>query len=236
MKSFATLALLAAAGSVSAHTIFQEMFFNGVSQGNHNCMRLPSYDGPITDVTSSSMSCNGSPNALDTVSPNVCSVAAGSQVTLRWSHTLTSSSSDVIDASHKGPIMVYMAKVSNAASSAAPTSGWFKIYESGLSGGVWAVDTLIKNGGKLTVTIPSCIPAGDYLFRGELIALHAASSYPGAQLYMECGQIRVTGGGSKTPSTVSIPGAYKSSDPGITYNLYSGQTTYTIPGPRPFTC
>lgn len=31
----------------------------------------------------------------------------------------------------------------------------------------------------LTVTIPSCIAPGDYLFRGELmIALHAASSYP----------------------------------------------------------
>ena len=65
---------------------------NGVSQGSHNCMRLPSYDGPITDVTSSSMSCNGSPNALDTVSPNVCSVPAGAKVTLRWSHTLTSGS------------------------------------------------------------------------------------------------------------------------------------------------
>ncbi|KAG9100441.1 hypothetical protein FS749_015308 [Ceratobasidium sp. UAMH 11750] len=182
MKSFAALALFAAAGCASAHTIFQEIFVNGVSQGNHNCMRLPSYDGPITDVTSSSMSCNGSPNTLDTVSSNVCSVPAGAQVTLRWAHTLTSTGSDVIDASHKGPLMVYMAKVSNAATSAPPTSGWFKIYEAGLSGGVWAVDTLIKNQGKLTVTIPSCIPAGDYLFRGELIALHAASSYPGAQL------------------------------------------------------
>ncbi|KAG8702132.1 hypothetical protein FRC09_004930, partial [Ceratobasidium sp. 395] len=138
MKSFAAVALLAAAGCASAHTIFQEMSFNGVSQGSHNCMRLPSYDGPIMDVTSSSMSCNGSPNALDTVSPNVCSVAAGSKVTLRWSHTLTSGSNDVIDASHKGPLMVYMAKVSNAATSAPPTSGWFKIYEAGLSGGVWA--------------------------------------------------------------------------------------------------
>ncbi|KAJ1303822.1 hypothetical protein OPQ81_008244 [Rhizoctonia solani] len=236
MKFATTAALFAVAGCASAHTIFQEIFVNGVSQGNHNCMRLPSYDGPITDVTSSSMSCNGSPNTLDTVSPNVCSVPAGSQVTLRWGHTLTSGSSDVIDASHKGPIMVYMAKVSNAATSPAPTSGWFKIYEAGLSNGKWAVDDLIANGGKLTVTIPSCIPAGDYLFRGELIALHAASSYPGAQLYMECAQIRVTGGGSKSPATVSIPGAYKSSDPGITYNLYNGQTTYTIPGPRPFTC
>lgn len=55
-------------------------------------MRLPSYDGPIMDVTSASMSCNGSPNALDTVSSNVCTVPAGAKVTLRWSHTLTSGS------------------------------------------------------------------------------------------------------------------------------------------------
>ena len=52
------------------------------------------------------MTCNGSPNTLDTVSTAVCSIAAGSQITLRWGHTLTSGSDDVIDASHKGPVMV----------------------------------------------------------------------------------------------------------------------------------
>lgn len=72
------------------------------------------------------MTCNGSPNALDTVSTNVCSIAAGSKITLRWGHTLTSGAEDVIDASHKGPVIVYMAKVSNAATGAPPTSGWFK--------------------------------------------------------------------------------------------------------------
>jgi cellulase len=54
---------------------------------------------------------------------------------------------------------------------------------------------------------------------------------------MECAQINVTGGGSKSPSpTVSFPGAYKSSDPGITVNIYSGLKSYTIPGPKVFTC
>ncbi|KAH7098074.1 glycoside hydrolase [Auriculariales sp. MPI-PUGE-AT-0066] len=207
-------AFVLAVASASAHTILDELYApNGTSYGLHNCLRLPSYDGPITDVTSSSMT-----------------------ITLRWGHTLDSGPTDVIDSSHKGPVMVYMAKISNAATGTPPTSGWFKIYQAGLSNGVWAVDTLIANGGKLTVTIPSCIAAGQYLIRGEIIALHAASSYPGAQLYMECGNLNVTGGGSKSPSTVSIPGAYASSNPGITYNLYSGQTTYTIPGPSVFTC
>lgn len=62
---------------------------------------------------------------------------------------------------------------------------WFKIQEDGLSGGVWAVDTLYKEKtGVWPITIPSNIPDGDYLLRGEIIALHSASSYPGAQFYM----------------------------------------------------
>ncbi|KDQ08553.1 glycoside hydrolase family 61 protein [Botryobasidium botryosum FD-172 SS1] len=223
------------ATSASAHTIITELYVNGASQGLHNCLRLPSYDGPITDVNSGDLTCNGGPNPLNTVSKNACTVAAGSQVSVRWAHTLTSGSNDVIDASHKGPVMFYLAKVSNAVTSTPPTSGWFKIYEDGFNGSQWAVDKLIANGGKVSFTIPSCIPAGDYLLRGEL-ALHSAGSYPGAQFYMECAQIKITGGGSKSPTTVNIPGAYKGSDPGVTFNLYAGAKTYTIPGPRPFTC
>jgi hypothetical protein len=95
---------------------------------------------------------------------------------------------------------------------------------------------------------PSCVPfllhtnldqakTARYLLRAEIIALHAASSYPGAQLYMECAQIAVTGGGSGNPATVSFPGAYKGTDPGIKFQLYwPVPTSYAIPGPRPFVC
>ena len=62
-------------------------------------------------------------------------------------------------------------------------------------------------------------------------ALHAAETYPGAQFYMECAQLNIQGGsGSKTPSTVAFPGAYKGSDPGITINIYQPLSNYTIPG------
>lgn len=65
------------------------------------------------------------------------------------------------------------------------TGGWFKIASDGLgSDGKWGVDRLIANGGVQTITIPQCIAPGQYLLRGELIALHAASSSGGAQLYM----------------------------------------------------
>ena len=47
------------------------------------------------------------------------------------------------------------------------------------------------------------------------IALHSASSANGAQLYISCGQINVTGGGSANPSKVSFPGAYKNTDAGL---------------------
>ncbi|EXF76862.1 glycosyl hydrolase family 61 [Colletotrichum fioriniae PJ7] len=70
----------------------------------------------------------------------------------------------------------------------------------------------------------------------KIIALHAAYSYPGAQFYPGCHQLQVTGSGTKTAtSLVAIPGAYKSTDPGITYDAYKAQT-YTIPGPAVFTC
>lgn len=73
-------------------------------------------------------------------------------------------------------------------------------------------------------TIPACIKPGYYLVRHELIALHSAFSYPGAQFYPGCHQLKVTGSGSTTPSSlVAFPGAYAASDPGVTYNSYEGE-------------
>ena len=109
------------------------------------------------------------------------------------------------------------AKVDNALQTDVTGLKWFKIYHDGLNtaNGEWAVDKLIKNKGKVNFKLPSCIAPGQYLLRVELIALHSAGNYPGAQFYMECAQINVTGGsGSKTPATVSFPGAYHGTDPG----------------------
>jgi hypothetical protein len=79
----------------------------------------------------------------------------------------------------------------------------------------WGVTRMYKNGGKYSFKIPTCIQSGQYLLRAELIALHGAGSYPGAQLYMECAQLNISGGGHAQPPTVSFPGAYKPTDPGI---------------------
>ncbi|KAF3912831.1 Endoglucanase-4 [Arthrobotrys entomopaga] len=241
MKGFLSVAATAALSSlVASHSIFAEFEVNGVSAGKQNGLRLPTYDGPITDVTSSDVACNGGPNPLVIFSPNVVNVPAGAEITARWIQTLDTDwrTGLIIDPSHKGPIMVYLNKVSNAATAPIPSSGWFKIWEEGYnpSTGQWAVDRLIADRG-YKFKIPTCIAPGNYLMRVELIALHAASSYPGAQLYMECAQINVTGGsGSISPATVNFPGAYSGTDPGIKFNLYTTPISYTIPGPRPITC
>ncbi|CAE6530259.1 unnamed protein product [Rhizoctonia solani] len=238
----ASLALFSV--QAAAHTIFQELYVNGVSAGHLKGIRYPNYDGPITDVTSNDVICNGGPNPLVTpYDKTVISVPAGATITHEWHHTLTSAGTGDIDdpiaAGHLGPVMaVYLAKVPDATQETVTGLQWFKIAEDGLdSNGEWAVTRLYNNGGKASAVIPKCIPSGNYFLRAEIIALHAAGSYPGAQLYMECAQINVTGGGSASPATVSFPGAYSPTDPGITINIYYPPVTnYTIPGPRPFTC
>ena len=107
--------------------------------------------------------------------------------------------------------MAYMKKVSDATSDSGVGDGWFKVSEDGydVSTETWAVTKLIAAGGTQSIPIPACIEDGQYLLRGEVLALHSASSAGQAQFYMECAQINVTGGsGAKSPATVSIPGTY----------------------------
>ncbi|KAF1994841.1 lytic polysaccharide monooxygenase [Amniculicola lignicola CBS 123094] len=236
-----TCSLLTAA---SAHTIFTQLWVNGVAQGHTKGIRVPTYDGPITDVTSENVICNGGGiNALRTPLPkDIINVKAGDKLTAEWHHTLESKpetdKSDPIDPGHLGPIMVYLAKVDDALTTKLTGLKWFKIYEDGMdANGEWAVTRLYNKKGLVDFPLPPCIQSGQYLLRAELIALHGAGSYPGAQLYMECAQINVTGGGSASPATVSFPGAYKGADPGIKFQLYWPKpTSYKIPGPPVFTC
>jgi hypothetical protein len=60
----------------------------------------------------------------------------------------------------------------------------FKIQEDGYNSGNWGTSKVITNGGLQSITIPKCIPNGQYLLRAEMIALHSASSAGGAQLYV----------------------------------------------------
>ncbi|KKK23691.1 endoglucanase [Aspergillus rambellii] len=229
MKStFGILALAATAKLVSAHATVFAVWINDVDQGLGNSasgyIRSPPNNSPITDVTSTDMTCNVNGNVA---TAKTLSVAAGDKITFEWHHNSRDSSDDIIASSHLGPVMVYMAPTEKGSAG----SGWVKIAEDGYSSGTWAVDTLIKNRGKHSITVPD-VPAGDYLFRPEIIALHEGNRQGGAQFYMECVQVKVTSDGSKTlPAGVSLPGAYSATDPGILFDLYNSFSSYTIPGP-----
>ncbi|KAF3902465.1 Endoglucanase-4 [Orbilia brochopaga] len=245
MVAFSKLAaVIILAGSASAHTIFQQLWVNGVAAGHNVGIRVPTYNGPITDVSTNDIICNGGPNPLATPLPtNIINVPSGATLTMEWHHGGSgpdpNDASDPVDPSHKGPIMVYLAKVDNALTTTVTGLKWFKIYEDGLdvASNTWAVDKFYAAKGFVDFKVPTCIAPGNYLLRGELIALHGASSYPGAQFYLSCAQINIVGGGSTSPPTVNFPGAYSGSDPGVLVNIYYPPlSTYVIPGPRPFTC
>jgi len=138
-----------------------------------------------------------------------------------------------IGGNHDGPVIIYMAKVADAATAVGSSVGWFKVAQSGLiSTDYWGTDQINANCGKYTFTVPKDIASGDYLIRAEVIALHVAGSVGGAQFYMSCFETTITGGGSASPATVKFPGAYSATDPGILYDLYANPPKpYTVPGP-----
>jgi hypothetical protein len=125
-----------------------------------------------------------------------------------------------------------MTKVSSAATADGSTP-WFQVAELGPSFSSGAIGFPSQDRDSFTFTIPKSLPSGDYLLRAENIAIHAASSANGAQFYISCAQITVTGGGSGTPGpTISLPGGYKATDPGLLINIYHPiPTSYKYPGP-----
>ncbi|OTB01907.1 glycoside hydrolase family 61 protein [Hypoxylon sp. CI-4A] len=240
---FSSIGATAVLASVaSGHTIFCQLKTSEQIYPVSHAIRTPSYDGvgnPIQRINVSNMACNGPPNPT-TPSSKIIDVKAGETVSAIWRHTLQSN--DVMDPGHKGPVMAYLKKVSDATKDSGVGDGWFKIQEEGYgSGGKWGTDTVINNGGNQVIQIPECIEDGQYLLRAEMVALHGARSVNGAQLYMECAQINVTGGkATKKPTTASIPGIYKSNDPGLLIDIYGKppgtSNPYKIPGPAVFTC
>ncbi|KAH7087275.1 glycoside hydrolase [Auriculariales sp. MPI-PUGE-AT-0066] len=209
---------------VTAHYTFPGFINNGAVSADFVNVRMTNNHyshGPVQDVSSIDIRCYTSENLQNATT---ATVTAGSTVGFRIDPGVQ----------HPGPFMVYMAKApSTAASFDGSGTVWFKIYQIAPtfnSGAIaWPTDGLTQ----ITFPIPKSLPSGDYLIRGEHIALHGASSSGGAQFYLGCAQVTVTGGGSGNPSPkVAFPGAYKSTDPGILFQLYwPVPTSYTMPGP-----
>ncbi|OCL05159.1 lytic polysaccharide monooxygenase [Glonium stellatum] len=239
--------LLAISAISRAHTIAQRVSVNGNDNGQLVGIRSPSSDYPIMNVNDANIACNT--GIHQPVSSKVIDIPAGAKVGVMWGHVIggpqvANDPDNPIAKSHKGPVIFYMAKVNDAAASGTSSLQWFKVSQDGLdSSGKWGVDRMIANNGWTYFTMPSCVASGQYLLRAEIIALHSASHQGQAQFYMACAQINVTGGGSKAGTTVSFPGAYSATDPGILINIYDtagnptgGGKPYTVPGPAVMTC
>ncbi|KAG8892569.1 hypothetical protein FRC01_014087, partial [Tulasnella sp. 417] len=218
MKLTSTIAALAGLiATANAHATFQ-YFWPDDTTSTNTCVRAPPSNSPVGTMDAT-MSCNVNG---DTGVASKCTVAAGSTVSVEMhqqpgDRTCTT---EAIGGNHDGPVIIYLAKVGDSSTAAGSTASWFKIWQNGLITAdattqtyYWATDAMNDNCGKVTFTLPSDIPPGDYLLRAEVIALHVAFSSGGAQHYMSCYQLTITGGGSSSPAGVAFPGAYSLTDP-----------------------
>ncbi|ORY61448.1 glycoside hydrolase family 61 protein [Pseudomassariella vexata] len=238
------LTALAFGLSAEAHCIIQKVTVNGADQGSLVGLRAPNDNNPVYDVSSSDIICQ----KQGSTSNKLINVAAGDKLGFWAQHVIGGAqfqgdADNPIAKSHKGPITVWLAKVDDAVSASKTGQKWFKVWEDTFNTGTkqWGVDNMIAQNGWINFQLPSCIASGQYLMRVEILALHSAKSPMGAQFYISCAQLQVTGSGSFSPSsTVSFPGAYQPNDPSIVINIYgltgqpdNGGKAYNAPGNVP---
>ncbi|KAJ7598794.1 glycoside hydrolase family 61 protein [Mycena floridula] len=227
LKSVALVVLSACLAT--GHYTFPSLIVNGVTTPAWtNVRQTNNYNSQApVNVTSADFRCYDSATSG---TAQTISVAAGSQLGIVCDQTIY----------HPGVINVYMAKApsGNVSTFAGDGAVWFKVYQiTAVTNGGTSITFPAQNIPSVSFKIPSSLPSGQYLVRMEAIALHAASTFQGAQFYISCGQVQVTGGGSGTPGPlVSIPGVYTGREPGIMLNIYFPiPATYTQPGPAVWT-
>ncbi|KAI0540207.1 lytic polysaccharide monooxygenase [Xylaria digitata] len=229
MQFWSSLLLLASAAE--AHYHFPRLIVNGQADAADwvNVRQTKNYqsNAGVTDVNSGDMRCY----QIKPGTGKYATVVAGEELGFVAASAIT----------HFGPVQLYMARVpDNADINTWEAAGnvWFK------AGSISAVPPLgssestwpAYNKKTVSFTIPKNVPSGKYLARVESIALHQAQSVGGAQIYLSCGQIEVTGGGNGAPGPlVAFPGAYKATDPGLRWSYYPIATSYTAPGPAVWT-
>ncbi|KAJ1914921.1 hypothetical protein H4219_004576 [Mycoemilia scoparia] len=242
---FCIVLLAALATLTAAHTHIRQVVLNGKQYEPAQCIRPygKRYSYPVLNIDGPEMKCGyagGEPGTTMTCP----ATALGSQMSLRWNSELDIKNQNVIAENHLGSCLVYMAPLaSNGLGDV-----WFKIFEEGYNNKTkeWCNQKLRRERGYLNFTLPSNIPPGDYLVRGEIITLqsarerHSVNPKLGVQLYINCAQIRLSGEGrgesdakKLLPPGVAFPGAYKDTDPGMLIDLKkSNPDDYQIPGPK----
>ncbi|KAK4465905.1 glycoside hydrolase [Cladorrhinum samala] len=231
----ATLAL-AFASTASAHATVFGAFVNGKDQGDgrNKYIRSPATNDPVRDLSSTDIICNTNGGK---VAPNFVKAAAGDSIALRWFHFNPDDPNDILDPSHKGPILTWIAPFTSG-NGAGPV--WTKIAQQGFENGEWATIKMRNNGGRAEFTIPKTLAPGQYLIRQELLALHMADfkcndpANPGrgAESYPSCVQLEITGNGEAIPDQdFDFNRGYTCDNPGLHFNIHIPFKSYTPPGP-----
>ncbi|THH28726.1 hypothetical protein EUX98_g5466 [Antrodiella citrinella] len=235
MKMFSALsvALLATLPSVYAHGFLGQIgidgkFYAGNVPNNYigpSPIRLVDDIGPVKGSSNTDLICGlSAQNAAMVVPAN-----PGSTVTFQWSGGAGQKWPH-----NTGPLMTYMASCGSTACDQFNATGatWFKIDEVGKKDASTWYQADIMAGDGFNVVLPQNLAPGGYLIRHEIIALHLATSVGGAEFYPSCTQVQIGGNGNGSPSpTVSFPGAYSDTDPGIyDPDVYNPGSNYTFPG------
>jgi hypothetical protein len=226
------VALAASVAPVLAHYNFESLIVNGEGTKPYEYVRrVKNSNSPVENVNSPNIVCNVGGNDADSrAATKTYTVKPGDQLGFDVNS----------DLGHPGPLAVYMSRAPDgvAASDYLGNGDWFKVYQIDVAqftsnGPVWATFPDSQGVQNFTFTLPQNLRPGNYLVRPEHIGLHGAGTPGGAQFYLGCAQIQVTGSGTGVPSpTVKFPGAYSGSEAGILFQLYWPiPTSYTPPGP-----
>ncbi|KAL0769451.1 hypothetical protein CaCOL14_008759 [Colletotrichum acutatum] len=223
MKAFIAIltTLVALSDFVSAHYRFTSLVVGGVNTGEYvHVRRNTNYNSPVTDVLSKDIVCNAG-GLSSGPATQIATVAAGSTVNLPLppasdlftpplSASLTLTPFPVgfaMDQAiyHDGPVIVWLSPAAGSNVTTYDGSGpWAKIWELGAQTGNGQIKFPASNQAGFNFQIPSCTPPGEYLLRIEQIGLHSASAKAGAQFYISCAQIKVTGSGSGTSFSPTV--------------------------------
>ncbi|KAM5540047.1 hypothetical protein V8D89_006187 [Ganoderma adspersum] len=230
-----SLSLLAS--QVAAHGYVEWVFANDRNYTGDNVddphgiptlIRTVSGRGPVTDVTSQYIACGTQAKVVS----EEALVDAGGTIEIRWSPSWPHNT---------GSMTAWMAECGGIDCTKfedLSQAQWFKVDEKGVDPetGQWYLGEIFQHPGMpYNLTIPN-IKSGHYLLRHELInlALVATPGGSGAELYPQCIQLSVQGSGDLVPQSsdyVHFPGAYKATDPGLTFAPGDQpKSQYEIPG------